>query len=110
MSRYRPLAPILVVTRNSVVAAQIHLWRGCFPLHYPEPRDLEMAWMEDVDRRVKFAVAVSVWLGNLIFCSSYSLPDSLPFKLLKNHVRAMLTLIEIVQTFTFACLTVEQFS
>ena len=60
MSRYRPLAPILVVTRNSVVAAQIHLWRGCFPLHYPEPRDLEMAWMEDVDRRVKFAVAVSI--------------------------------------------------
>ena len=59
MSRYRPNAPILVVTREPVVAAQIHLWRGCFPIHYPVPREEEMPWMDDVDRRVNFAVAVS---------------------------------------------------
>jgi len=63
MSRYRPLAPILVVTRNAVVAAQIHLWRGCFPIHYPEPREAEMPWMEDVDRRVRFAVAAGRSMG-----------------------------------------------
>jgi len=63
MSRYRPNAPILVVTREPVVAAQIHLWRGCFPIHYPVPREEEMPWMDDVDRRVNFAVAAGKSMG-----------------------------------------------
>lgn len=64
MSRYRPMAPILVVTRDPVVAAQVHLWRGCFPIHYDIPRTEDMTWMEDVDRRVQFAVEVSWNLGS----------------------------------------------
>ena len=59
MSRYRPRAPILVVTRDLVVSRQMHLWSGCFPLLFEKPRDETMPWMEDVDDRVKFAVDVS---------------------------------------------------
>lgn len=63
MSRYRPLAPILVVTRDPVVAAQIHLWWGCFPIHYPEPREKDTPWMEDVDRRLRYAITIGKNMG-----------------------------------------------
>ncbi|XP_028911580.1 pyruvate kinase PKLR [Ornithorhynchus anatinus] len=54
LSRYRPRAPILAVTRTARAARQAHLCRGVFPLLYPDPP--EPVWADDVDRRVQFAI------------------------------------------------------
>lgn len=69
ISKYRPKAPIVVVTRNPQTARQVHLYRGCFPLLYPKaasgqstsrmsasaahlsPADAA-PWQEDVDARL----------------------------------------------------------
>ncbi|CAO3613822.1 unnamed protein product [Cunninghamella blakesleeana] len=37
VSKYRPSAPIIVVTRYPICARQCHLYRGCFPFIYPKP-------------------------------------------------------------------------
>ncbi|KAJ8036681.1 Pyruvate kinase PKM [Holothuria leucospilota] len=56
LSRFRPLAPILAVTRNIKVARQLHLHRGCFPCLFKEPEKPDRVWLEDIDKRVMFAV------------------------------------------------------
>ncbi|XP_071346246.1 pyruvate kinase PKM isoform X1 [Trachinotus anak] len=54
ISRYRPRAPILAVTRNAQTARQAHLYRGIFPVLYTKPP--HEVWAEDVDMRVNFAM------------------------------------------------------
>ncbi|XP_037102807.1 pyruvate kinase PKM isoform X3 [Syngnathus acus] len=54
ISRYRPRAPILSVTRNAQTARQAHLYRGIFPVLYTAPA--HDVWAEDVDMRVNFAM------------------------------------------------------
>ncbi|KAK5873675.1 hypothetical protein PBY51_018696 [Eleginops maclovinus] len=54
ISRYRPRAPILAVTRNAQTARQAHLYRGIFPVLYTSPA--HDVWAEDVDMRVNFAM------------------------------------------------------
>ncbi|XP_077451164.1 pyruvate kinase PKM isoform X2 [Stigmatopora argus] len=54
ISRYRPRAPILAVTRNAQTARQAHLYRGIFPVLYTAPA--HDVWAEDVDMRVNFAM------------------------------------------------------
>ncbi|KAM9765596.1 pyruvate kinase PKM isoform 1-T1 [Menidia menidia] len=54
ISRYRPRAPILAVTRNAQTARQAHLYRGIFPVLYTTPAN--DVWAEDVDMRVNFAM------------------------------------------------------
>ncbi|XP_070692520.1 pyruvate kinase PKM isoform X1 [Pempheris klunzingeri] len=54
ISRYRPRAPILAVTRNAQTARQAHLYRGIFPVLYTKPS--HDVWAEDVDMRVNFAM------------------------------------------------------
>lgn len=54
LSRYRPRAPILAVTRNAQTARQAHLYRGIFPVLYTNPP--HDVWAEDVDMRVNFAM------------------------------------------------------
>ncbi|XP_056333954.1 pyruvate kinase PKM isoform X1 [Danio aesculapii] len=56
ISRYRPRAPILAVTRNEQTARQAHLYRGIFPIFYNSPSN--DVWAEDVDLRVNFAMDV----------------------------------------------------
>lgn len=72
ISKYRPRAPIIVVTRNYQTARQVHLHRGCFPFYYPKassaaallsssdhanphlsPAD-NAPWQDDVDSRIKW--------------------------------------------------------
>ncbi|KIJ68560.1 hypothetical protein HYDPIDRAFT_173245 [Hydnomerulius pinastri MD-312] len=82
VSKYRPLVPIITVTRNEQTARQIHLHRGCYPFWYPEPRGIpESQWQKDVDNRIRFGlknalalnviktgttiVAVQGWKGGL---------------------------------------------
>ncbi|XP_006001702.1 pyruvate kinase PKM [Latimeria chalumnae] len=56
LSRYRPRAPILAVTRNAQVARQAHLSRGIFPVLYREK--VHEVWAEDVDRRMHFGMEI----------------------------------------------------
>ena len=54
ISRYRPRAPIIAVTRSGQTARQAHLYRGIFPVLYNKPA--HNVWAEDVDLRVNFAM------------------------------------------------------
>ncbi|XP_062318463.1 pyruvate kinase PKM-like [Osmerus eperlanus] len=54
LSRYRPRAPIIAVTRCGQTARQSHLYRGIFPVMYTKPAN--DVWAEDVDLRVNFAM------------------------------------------------------
>ncbi|MCI4381880.1 hypothetical protein PGIGA_G00257110 [Pangasianodon gigas] len=54
LSRYRPRAPIMAVTRNEQTARQCHLYRGIFPILYNKPAN--DVWAEDVDLRVSFTL------------------------------------------------------
>ena len=63
ISRYRPRAPILAVTRNAQTARQAHLYRGIFPVLYTKPA--HDVWAEDVDMRVNFAMDVGKCLQQL---------------------------------------------
>ncbi|XP_068814803.1 pyruvate kinase PKM isoform X2 [Struthio camelus] len=56
VSRYRPRAPIIAVTRNDQTARQAHLYRGIFPVLCKEPA--HESWAEDVDLRVNLGMNV----------------------------------------------------
>ncbi|XP_025900894.1 pyruvate kinase PKM isoform X3 [Nothoprocta perdicaria] len=56
VSRYRPRAPIIAVTRSGQTARQAHLYRGVFPVLCKEPA--HDAWAEDVDLRVNLGMNV----------------------------------------------------
>lgn len=59
MSRYRPRAPIIAITRNEQTARQAHLYRGIFPVLCKDPA--QDAWAEDVDLRVNLGMNVGEW-------------------------------------------------
>lgn len=63
ISRYRPRAPILAVTRNAQTARQAHLYRGIFPVLYTKPA--HDVWAEDVDMRVNFAMEMGQYSQSL---------------------------------------------
>ncbi|XP_075464249.1 pyruvate kinase PKLR isoform X2 [Ascaphus truei] len=63
ISRYRPRAPIIAVTRNKQVARQAHLSRGVFPVLYHEEQ--QEVWADDVDRRVQFGIEIGKVRGFL---------------------------------------------
>lgn len=54
LSRYRPRAPIIAVTRCGQTARQAHLYRGVYPVLYTKAAN--DVWAEDVDLRVNFAL------------------------------------------------------
>ncbi|XP_028650922.1 pyruvate kinase PKM-like isoform X1 [Erpetoichthys calabaricus] len=56
LSRYRPRAPIIAVTRSNLMARQSHLHRGIFPVLFRDPA--MPVWADDVDQRVNFGMAV----------------------------------------------------
>merc|ERR1711862_95302 len=55
VSKYKPHCPILTVTRFPQVARQAQILRGCIPLYYEKERPA-VAWMDDVDARVQYAI------------------------------------------------------
>jgi pyruvate kinase len=58
LSKYRPVCPIFMVTRNATTSRFAHLFRGVYPFLFPEakPDFTQVNWQEDVDRRIKWAV------------------------------------------------------
>jgi pyruvate kinase len=78
ISKYRPHAPIIVITRNPQTARQVHLYRGCFPFYYPKQSSAKSAnptsqlspvdhgpWQEDVDIRLKWGIEQAIKYGLL---------------------------------------------
>ncbi|OLY82224.1 Pyruvate kinase [Smittium mucronatum] len=71
LSKYRPDAPILVLTRQPRIARNAHLNRGCFPIHYVSPKpDLNSdipverdQWQVDVENRIQFAIDHAISRG-----------------------------------------------
>ncbi|KAK3627987.1 Pyruvate kinase [Elasticomyces elasticus] len=67
ISKYRPVCPIIMVTRNARASRYSHLYRGVWPFHYPQAKpDFKNApWQEDVDNRLKWGIAEAIRLGVL---------------------------------------------
>ncbi|KAI9834398.1 MAG: hypothetical protein M1819_003009 [Sarea resinae] len=67
ISKYRPVCPVLMVTRNAKAARYSHLYRGVYPFYFPEQKpDFRVAdWQEDVDRRLKWGIKQAIDLGVL---------------------------------------------
>lgn len=67
VSKYRPVCPIIMVTRNAMASRYSHLYRGVYPFYFPEAKpDFNTApWQEDVDRRLKWGIMNAIKLGVL---------------------------------------------
>ncbi|KAI9715495.1 MAG: hypothetical protein M1812_005971 [Candelaria pacifica] len=67
ISKYRPVCPILMVTRNPRASRYSHLYRGVYPFLFPEKKpDFNVnIWQEDVDRRIKWGIKQAIDLGVL---------------------------------------------
>ncbi|KAL8393250.1 hypothetical protein RB595_003147 [Gaeumannomyces hyphopodioides] len=67
LSKYRPVCPIFMVTRNASASRYSHLYRGVYPFLFPEakPDFSKVNWQEDVDRRIKWGVSKAMDLGVL---------------------------------------------
>lgn len=67
LSKYRPVCPIFMVTRNATTSRFAHLYRGVYPFLFPEqkPDFDKVNWQEDVDKRIKWAVMQALELKTL---------------------------------------------
>jgi len=67
LSKYRPVCPIIMVTRNDTASRYAHLYRGVYPFWFQEPKpDFSTTdWQEDVDRRLKWGIKEAIKLGVL---------------------------------------------
>ncbi|KAI1259221.1 pyruvate kinase [Xylariaceae sp. FL1019] len=67
LSKYRPVCPIFMVTRNASASRYGHLYRGVYPFHFAEakPDFDKVNWQEDVDRRISWSVSQGIKLGVL---------------------------------------------
>lgn len=65
LSKYRPVCPIFMVTRNPSASRYGHLYRGVYPFFFPEekPDFDKVNWQEDVDRRIKWAISNALELN-----------------------------------------------
>ncbi|KAF9180380.1 Pyruvate kinase, partial [Haplosporangium sp. Z 767] len=63
VSKYRPMCPIICLTRNASTARQVHLNRGCYPFHYAFERGPD--WQEDVDARLQYGMTQGIEAGLL---------------------------------------------
>jgi pyruvate kinase len=67
LSKYRPVCPIFMVTRNASASRYGHLYRGVYPFVFPEakPDFTKVNWQEDVDRRIKWGISKAMELNVL---------------------------------------------
>uniref|UniRef100_A0A0N4ZYY5 Pyruvate kinase n=1 Tax=Parastrongyloides trichosuri TaxID=131310 RepID=A0A0N4ZYY5_PARTI len=54
-SRYKPPVPIIAVSRDMKTVADLHLYRGVFPLYY-NVTERDSNWLTDVDNRIEFGI------------------------------------------------------
>jgi len=67
MAAYRPRCPILAVTKDPMVARQMHLYRGLFPIEFPQGPAAD--WREDIDARLNVAIDIA-WEKQIIKTNS----------------------------------------
>lgn len=67
ISKYRPVCPIIMITRNAPASRYGHLYRGVYPFLFPEakPDFSKVNWQEDVDKRIKWGLSHAIDLGIL---------------------------------------------
>jgi hypothetical protein len=67
ISKYRPVCPIIMISRNASATRCAHLYRGVYPFLFPEvkPDFSKVNWQEDVDRRIKWGLSHAIDLGIL---------------------------------------------
>lgn len=65
LSKWRPLCPVLAVTRTAHVARVMRLHRGVNTLLYTEPKKESDTWLQDVDSRVVWAIEQGKAMGVL---------------------------------------------
>lgn len=67
ISKYRPVCPIIMITRNDTASRYAHLYRGVYPFLFPEskPDFSKVNWQEDVDRRIKWGIGHAMALNVL---------------------------------------------
>ncbi|KAK1830103.1 pyruvate kinase [Podospora conica] len=67
ISKYRPVCPIIMITRNAPASRYAHLYRGVYPFLFPEekPDFTKVNWQEDVDRRIKWGLTHAIDLNIL---------------------------------------------
>lgn len=67
LSKYRPVCPIFMVTRNASASRYGHLYRGVYPFFFPEkkPDFDKVNWQEDVDKRIKWGISEAIKLNVL---------------------------------------------
>ncbi|KAK4936248.1 Pyruvate kinase [Elasticomyces elasticus] len=67
LSKFRPVCPIIMVTRNPTASRYAHLYRGVYPFLFPEPKPdfAGVDWQQDVDKRLKWGIAKAIKLGIL---------------------------------------------
>lgn len=67
ISKYRPVCPIIMITRNASASRYAHLYRGVYPFLFPEakPDFTQVNWQEDVDRRIKWGLKHAISLNVL---------------------------------------------
>ncbi|KAM5442859.1 Pyruvate kinase [Microsporum ferrugineum] len=65
LSKYRPVCPIIMVTRNPRAARYSHLYRGVYPFIFNEPKpDYNVTeWQKNVDLRLKWGIAQAIDLS-----------------------------------------------
>lgn len=58
LAKYRPVCPIIMVTRSEAASRYSHLYRGVYPFYFPEKKpDFSVhVWQEDVDKRLKWGI------------------------------------------------------
>ncbi|KAF1990267.1 pyruvate kinase [Aulographum hederae CBS 113979] len=67
LAKYRPVCPIIMVTRNARASRYSHLYRGVYPFLFDEtkPDFTKVPWQEDVDKRLKWGITNAIKLGIL---------------------------------------------
>lgn len=78
ISKYRPSCPIICVTRNEQTSRQLHLSRGVYPVHYPEPRGVPSEkWQVDVDNRIRSVLFRLLKSGKIRLYADVSKPEKM---------------------------------
>ncbi|KAJ3575619.1 hypothetical protein NPX13_g3970 [Xylaria arbuscula] len=67
LSKYRPVCPIFMITRNPSASRYAHLYRGVYPFLFPEqkPDFNTVNWQEDVDKRISWGISNALRLNVL---------------------------------------------
>ncbi|KAI1428611.1 pyruvate kinase [Xylaria sp. FL1777] len=66
VSKYRPVCPVIMVTRSAETSRFAHLYCGVWPFLYPQPkRDEGKSWQVDVDERISWGVTKALELNVL---------------------------------------------